>query len=267
MALTTTLAACNVNPALNGPDGATDLPSTLDDQCRYLASFIAQLRDGVASGGGALWMTGMVANFISTTTPTGWLKLNGQLVSRTTYANLWAYAQATGGVVSEVTWAATSVGCFAVGDGVTTFRLPDLRGLHARGLDEGRNFDPGRVFGQFQDSSVISHTHGINDPGHFHSGATAAAGGHTHSYTDPGHAHIQGASAGAGITYAGPGGSPSPVFGNTGTSPANITINAVGDHAHGFSTNPASIGITATQGAGISETRVRTVAWPFFIKY
>lgn len=266
MAIVTSLAACNVNQALNGPDGSTDLPSTLDDAIRYALSFIAQLRDGVASGGGALWMTGMVANFVSTTTPTGWLKLNGQLVSRTTYANLWAYAQATGLVVSEATWVLNSLGCFSVGDGSTTFRLPDMRGWSVRGLDEGRGYDTGRVFGTVQESAVFSHTHTTTDGGHTHSGSTVAGGAHTPTYTDPGHAHIQGVTAGAGVNYAGGGANPAPVYGNTGTSTVNITMNPVPDHVHGLSINAATTGLSIN-AAGISENRVKNIAWPFFIKY
>jgi hypothetical protein len=53
MAITTTLAACNTNPALNGPDG-TDLLSTADDAIRYGLSFIAQLRDGTGFTAGGI---------------------------------------------------------------------------------------------------------------------------------------------------------------------------------------------------------------------
>lgn len=45
MSITTTLAACSTTPALNGPDGAVDAPSTLDDAIRNSLSFIATLRD------------------------------------------------------------------------------------------------------------------------------------------------------------------------------------------------------------------------------
>ena len=45
MPITTSLAACSTTVANNGPDGAVDAPSTLDDSIRYSLSFIAQLRD------------------------------------------------------------------------------------------------------------------------------------------------------------------------------------------------------------------------------
>ena len=45
MPITTSLAACSTTVANNGPDGAVDAPSTLDDSIRYALSFVAQLRD------------------------------------------------------------------------------------------------------------------------------------------------------------------------------------------------------------------------------
>ena len=51
MSVTTTLAACSTTVSLNGPDGAVDAPSTLDDSIRYALSFVATLRDTKASIG------------------------------------------------------------------------------------------------------------------------------------------------------------------------------------------------------------------------
>lgn len=39
---------------------------------------------------------------------------------------------------------------YGIGDGVTTFNVPDLRALVIRGLDNGRGYDPGREFGSYQ---------------------------------------------------------------------------------------------------------------------
>lgn len=265
MAVITTLAACNTNPALNGPDGATDLPSTLDDAIRNALSFIAQLRDGVATGGGLLWMTGMIAPFATTTTPTGWLKLNGQLVSRTTYANLFAFATASG-LISDASWLANNFGRFSSGDGATTFRVPDFRGLFPRGLSEGAAFDSGRVFGSFQDSALLAHAHGVTDPTHGHSGTTAGAGGHGHSINDPQHSHPNGVLAGSGISYAGAGGNPAPSYTNSGSASTGISVNAVGDHAHTFGTSFVGTGVSI-QSTGGSESIVRNLAMPFYVKF
>jgi hypothetical protein len=53
MAVVTNIANLSQTASLNGPDGAVDPPSALDDQDRYLGSFIAKLRDGVGYTPGA----------------------------------------------------------------------------------------------------------------------------------------------------------------------------------------------------------------------
>ena len=87
--------------------------------------------------------TGSVYTFAGSTVPTGWLKCNGALLSRTTYAALFAVIGTT----------------YGAGDGSTTFALPDLRGEFVRGFDDARGVDAGRVFGAFQDHSMQRHNH------------------------------------------------------------------------------------------------------------
>jgi len=79
-------------------------------------------------------IVGQVCFFGMTTAPAGFLKANGALVSRTTYAALFAAIGTT----------------FGAGDGSTTFALPDLRGEFPRGWDDGRGVDSGRAFGSAQ---------------------------------------------------------------------------------------------------------------------
>ena len=266
MAIITSLAACSTNPALNGPDGATDLPSSLDDAIRYALAFIAQLRDGVATGGGQLWMTGMMSQFPAITSPPpGWLKLNGALVSRTTYANLFAYASLTG-LVSEATWAADNWGRFSVGDGSTTFRLPDMRGVFPRGLSDGASHDAGRVVGTFQADALLVHNHGVNDFPHTHTASTDAQGIHNHGLNDPGHFHLYGINN----VNAPGGGSGAPSLGGntipTSTSGTGISIQNSVAHSHNVTINSAPTGISI-QSFGIGENRVRNMAHMYFIKY
>jgi microcystin-dependent protein len=90
-------------------------------------------------------MVGQVAYFAMSTAPSGWLKADGAAVSRTTYADLFAKISTTHGV----------------GDGSTTFNLPDLRGEFIRGYDNGRGVDTGRVFGSAQAQDIQPHTHTI----------------------------------------------------------------------------------------------------------
>lgn len=93
-----------------------------------------------------------------TSAPAGFLKENGALVSRTTYAQLWDYANASGNIVAEASWSANS-GAFSSGDLATTFRLPDSRGEFFRGYDDGRGVDSGRTMGSAQADALKDHTH------------------------------------------------------------------------------------------------------------
>lgn len=95
-----------------------------------------------AAGGS---VAGMVAFFARATAPDGWLVCNGALVSRETYAGLFA---AIGTV-------------FGAGDGATTFKLPDLRGEFVRGLDGGRGVDAGRALGSAQGHQMQYHSHSV----------------------------------------------------------------------------------------------------------
>lgn len=87
---------------------------------------------------------GTVAHFAGSSAPPGWLKANGALVSRQTYAGLFLAIGTT----------------YGAGDGATTFALPDLRGEFLRGLDDGRGVDAGRTIGSAQSDDFKSHTHG-----------------------------------------------------------------------------------------------------------
>lgn len=100
---------------------------------------------------------GSVYTFAGATVPTGWLKCNGALLSRTTYAALFAVIGTT----------------YGAGDGSTTFALPDLRGEFVRGADDGRGVDAGRVLGSAQAGQNASHTHAAS---------ASPAGGHSHVF-------------------------------------------------------------------------------------
>lgn len=86
---------------------------------------------------------GSIAFFPLSTPAPGYLALNGQAVSRITYADLFAYLGTT----------------FGSGDGVSTFNLPDYRGLFPRFWDNGAGIDPGREIGTIQGHSIQSHNH------------------------------------------------------------------------------------------------------------
>lgn len=105
-------------------------------------------------------VTGQVAYFPATAAPNGWLVCDGSVISRTTYASLWTFANASGNIVADGSWSAsTTPGSFSSGDGTTTFRIPDLRGIFIRDWDDGAGIDPGRGIGTYQADSFASHTH------------------------------------------------------------------------------------------------------------
>ncbi|ENX03635.1 hypothetical protein F900_00729 [Acinetobacter modestus] len=91
----------------------------------------------VLPGATVLWCAPVV--------PAGYLELAGQAISRTTYSALFALFGTT----------------YGVGDGSTTFNLPDLRGEFVRGWDHGRGIDAGRTLGSYQADELKSHAHDI----------------------------------------------------------------------------------------------------------
>jgi hypothetical protein len=146
-----------------------------------VAEAVAGSADNLAvtpAGLGAL-LTGMIAFFPSTAAPTGWLKANGALVSRVTFFNLWAVAQASGNLVTDAAWLAANgpTGAFSQGDGSTTFRIPDLRGEFIRGFDDGRGADAGRGIGTSQGDAIRNLTGSFGPFRQALSGTLAAASG------------------------------------------------------------------------------------------
>ena len=116
--------------------------------------------------GNGLLPVGSVIFHGANSAPTGYLKANGALVSRTTYAGLFAVIGTT----------------FGVGDGSTTFALPDLRGEFIRGWDDARGIDSGRTFGTAQADDFESHTHAtsaVSMPAYVGSGIADGSGGST----------------------------------------------------------------------------------------
>lgn len=84
------------------------------------------------------FMAGQIAYCAAGVIPTGWLECNGAAVSRAAYGTLFA-----------------AIGTnYGVGDGATTFNLPDLRGEFLRGADRGRGVDAGRAVGSAQGDAI-----------------------------------------------------------------------------------------------------------------
>lgn len=135
---------------------------------------------------GATIPTGGVTMYGAGSAPSGWLLCDGTAVSRTTYAALFAVISTT----------------YGVGNGTTTFNLPNLKGKVPVGLDSADTaFDAlgetgGAKTHTLTSSEMPSHTH--TQDSHLHS-----AGAHTHTgSTGPGSAVMYVRSA-AGLLYAG----------------------------------------------------------------
>ena len=125
---------------------------------------------------------GQIAHFPGLSVPPAWSELNGSLLAREAYPRLWLFAQQSG-LVSENDWMNNGYwGRFSSGSNGANFRIPDLRGIFLRGLDNGRGaFDPGREWGRLQNSDNLYHAHGVYDPGHSHTGYTDWQGEHSHA--------------------------------------------------------------------------------------
>jgi microcystin-dependent protein len=89
-------------------DTVDSVATTVAAFLNNLPAYISNLLTSTALG----FKTGMMIDYGSTTPPAGWLVCDGSAVSRTTYANLFA-------TISTI---------WGVGDGSTTFNLPNLKG-------------------------------------------------------------------------------------------------------------------------------------------
>lgn len=94
----------------------------------------------------------------------GYLPCKGQLVSRANYPRLYRWASMNNAVIADADWSVGATpGNFSYGDGNaltgTTFRLPDLRGLFIRGLDDSAGIDTARTLGSYQADELKAHTH------------------------------------------------------------------------------------------------------------
>jgi microcystin-dependent protein len=93
--------------------------------------------------------TGSILMWPTATAPTGFLLCAGAAVSRGTYAALFAIIGTT----------------YGAGDGTTTFNVPSFNNRVPIGA--GGLYTANQAIGS-KDAVVVSHSHTITDPGHFH---------------------------------------------------------------------------------------------------
>lgn len=120
-------------------------PATADNDTSIATTAMVQAAIAAGIAAAVTVPSGSVSAYAGATVPAGWLECAGQAVSRATYAALF-----------------TAVGTVhGVGDGSTTFNLPDLRGEFVRGWDNGRGIDASRDLGSSQAQSIEAHTHSL----------------------------------------------------------------------------------------------------------
>jgi microcystin-dependent protein len=142
------------------PAGQTTISNTLIDDLRVLAR--------------SNELPGVVKDYAGATAPVGYLLCYGQAISRTTYLDLFV-----------------AIGTlFGVGDGSTTFNLPDLRGRTIAGQDDMGGTSANRLTGLSGgvDGDVLG----------------AVGGGETHTHTIPNHSLIDNTNGGAYTTVPSP---------------------------------------------------------------
>lgn len=170
--------------------------------------------------------TGSVIPFAGATAPTGWLLSFGQNVSRSTYAALFAVIGTT----------------YGVGDGSTTFGLPDLRGRVIAGQDDMGGTSANRLTGLSGgvDGDILGGTGGLE----------------THTLTEsqiPAHRHL------SGITQSGS--SNAMAYGSTAISPSTSgSMSEDGD-------NGTITSNTSNTGGGTAHNNVQpTIILNYIIK-
>ena len=164
--------------------------------------------------------------------PAGWLLCSGQAVVRATYVALNA-------LYSTATYP------YGVGNGTTTFNVPDMRGRLPVGLDNMGGVDAGRIAtANTLGLAVGTETHTLTlgeMPAHSHGGVTGFFDtNHAHTgTTDTAPAHTHAFSTYAQFSVVVPGGS---TFGINASFQTGVAVDVAGDHTHTFDTGNQSTG-------------------------
>lgn len=192
---------------------------------------------------------GGVVPFAGTVLPAGYLWCNGAVVSRTTFAALFAVIGTTyntGGEASDTFRLPNLMGRVAIGrEGMGGAGAPGLITSAGSGIN-------GTVLGATGGSQALaSHTHTVSDPGHAHAAATLSNGIHTHGKN--GDFIVAGSSFGLG------GGG---VYGLGGA------IASDGGHSHEVTVAGNTTGITVgTTGAGSSGNVQPSLVCNYIIRF
>lgn len=204
---------------------------------------------GPASGGVPTNVAGIIGEVRAFAGPQAaipgqWYECYGEAVDRTQFASLFA--------VIGTTW--------GIGDGSTTFNLPDLRGRTLFGVDDMGGTPAGRItsgvagfpgsLGSSGGSQFLQqHNHAVNDPTH------------THALTDPGHNHGT-TEATQFLVFLGSGGNSNVVSGSTFGGNTNTAVDTTG-----VTMAAAATGITLAVAGGGQSQNVPPGAIVYYIIY
>ena len=183
---------------------------------------------------------GTVMAWPMTTVPAGWLEADGSAVSRTTYSALFAVYSTS----------------YGVGDGSTTFNLPNYKDYFLRGFDaSGTNASTRTDRGDGTTGAAVGTKQAGDYLAHTHTGSTSTTGDHKHFIANGSgttslsatHSVNDEIEFGTNKSYKLAGSNTEPSLGPTSTT---------GDHAHTFTT-------AASPTSGGTETRPKniTVKW------
>ena len=180
---------------------------------------------------------GTVSGFAGSTAPSGWQLCYGQAISRTQYAGLFAVVSTT----------------YGVGDGSTTFNVPDLRGRVVAGLDNMGGTDAARLstantLGTTTGAETVTLTSAQSGvPAHSHANTvtnnavtTDNPGTHTHNTPYP--VGFGGGSYGTAL--------------NGSISPDYSTTSANGAHTHSVTSNVTISNVNNTAANAASATNI-----------
>ena len=142
--------------------------------------------------------TGAIMAWPTESIPSGFLKCQGQAISRSTYSDLFSAI----GVI------------YGSGDGSSTFNIPDYRGEFLRGRAEGSANDPDRGsrtnrgdgnggdnVGTKQDYAVVNHSHGNNSGGNSNYGYNTNSN-NTGQFSKSGHGYSANQCHSGGIVHS-----------------------------------------------------------------
>lgn len=165
---------------------------------------------------------GGIIQFGGAIAPTGWVLCDGSAISRSTYSALF-------GIIG---------GFYGVGDGTTTFNVPDLRQRIPLGKAVSGT---GSTLGET--GGAIDHTH--SGPSHTHTGPS-----HTHSTPNHSHSGTTGTTA------------------STTSLSSGATTSVIEPHTHPFTTNTdggSTTGAAGTGATGAGGTGATSAANPPYL--